>query len=86
MTVTVRLFARLRELADADDIRVDAGGPTVAAVRTALAEQLPAGRELIVRSAVAVNGEYAPGEQAVSAADEVAFIPPVSGGGTEWSD
>jgi len=80
MTVTVWLFARLRELAGDDTIRVDVGTATVSAVRAAVGVRLPAGRELIARSAVAVNGEYAADEQTVDGTDEVALIPPVSGG------
>lgn len=80
MTVTVRLFARLRELAAADALTVDVETPTVAGVRAAVAARLPVGRELIARSAVAVNGEYAAETQTVTGADEVALIPPVSGG------
>ena len=80
MTVTVRLFARLRELAGGDAVPVDVHAATVAGVRAAVAARLPAGRELISRSAVAVNGEYAAEEQRVTGADEVALIPPVSGG------
>jgi MoaE-MoaD fusion protein len=80
MTVAVRLFARFRELAGGDIVSVDVEAGTVAAVRAAVAARLPAGRELIARSAVAVNGEYAAEERTVTGADEVALIPPVSGG------
>ena len=80
MTVTVRLFARLRELAGADAVDVDVTPATVTAVRAALAARMPAARDLFARSAVAVNGEYAVEEQQIAAADEVALIPPVSGG------
>jgi molybdopterin converting factor subunit 1 len=80
MTVVVRLFARLRELAGADAIAVVVAAPTVAGVRAAVADQLSAGLELVARSAVAVNGEYAQDGQTVVATDEVALIPPVSGG------
>lgn len=80
MTVTVRLFARLRELAGADNVPVEVGTATVTAIRSALAARLPAAADLIARSAVAVNGEYAVEDQPVAATDEVALIPPVSGG------
>jgi molybdopterin converting factor subunit 1 len=80
MRVTVRLFARLRDLAESDAVIVESESPTVAAVRRALTVNLPKASQLIARSAVAVNGEYAAEDQPVTAADEVALIPPVSGG------
>jgi MoaE-MoaD fusion protein len=86
MTVTVRLFARLREIAAADALPVEVDVATVAAIRAALSSRLPAAAGLVARSAVAVNGEYAAEDQPVTAADEVALIPPVSGGGAQWSD
>lgn len=80
LTVAVRLFARLREVAGADLVRLDLERATVAAVRDALAGRCPEAAALIARSAVAVNGGYATDDQPVVADDEVALIPPVSGG------
>jgi molybdopterin synthase catalytic subunit len=80
MTVAVRLFARVREFAGTDLVRLDVACVTVAGIRCALAARYPQAASLIARSAVAVNGEYAPGEQSVNADDEIALIPPVSGG------
>jgi molybdopterin converting factor subunit 1 len=81
MTVRVRLFARARELAGVDAVNVDlpAGG-TVADLRTRLGEAFPALRPLVPRSAVAVNEEFATEDMILSAAAEVALLPPVSGG------
>ena len=81
MTVTVHLFARVRELAGADRVQLDVGTGSVADVRAAVAAWCPAAAGLVARSAVAVNGEYAADDSTVSAADEIALIPPVSGGG-----
>lgn len=80
MTVAIRLFARVRELAGTDLVRLDVGSGTVAGIRNELAAHYPQAAGLIARSAVAVNGEYAADEQHVSAEDEIALIPPVSGG------
>ena len=80
MTVAVRLFARVRELAGAELVRLDIATNTVAGILVGLAAHYPQAAGLIARSAVAVNGEYAPGEQSVNAEDEIALIPPVSGG------
>lgn len=81
MTVVVRLFARAREVAGTDSMAVDvADGASVANIRAALVARIPAAAELIARSAVGVNGEYADDEHVVGPADEIALIPPVSGG------
>jgi molybdopterin synthase catalytic subunit len=80
MTVAVRLFARVREFAAADLVRLDDDCATVAGIRGALAARYPQVAGLIDRSAMAVNGEYAPDDHRVSAEDDIALIPPVSGG------
>ncbi len=81
MTLRVRLFAMLRERAgDAVEIQLPAGA-TVAdaldelALRPELAELL---RRLPVR--MAVNREYARAETPLGPEDELALIPPISGG------
>jgi sulfur-carrier protein len=79
--VKVRLFARARELAGRDEIVVEApAGVTVAALRDAIAEQVPALASFARRCAVAVGGAYAVEGEAVAEGAEVALIPPVSGG------
>ena len=77
-TVTVRLFARFRDVVGGDSVDVSLKDGTVAELRTAIAERYPAVGELLRRSRVAVNGEFADG--LLTASDEVALIPPVSGG------
>src|SRR5918999_5324571 len=78
MQVTVRLFAMLRERAGASEVTVDL--PDGARVRDALAAlgELTSGLPLVM----AVNREYAPEDQVLDAGDELALIPPVSGGET----
>jgi molybdopterin converting factor subunit 1 len=76
--VTVRLFAMLRERAGAPEVTLDL--PDGARVRDALdslaglAEGLPL--------VMAVNREYASEDQVLDPGDELALIPPVSGGST----
>ena len=81
MRINVRLFARLRDIAGASDLaRELPGGSTAGAVWNLLADEHP---ELAVyRGAisVAVNAEYARMDAPVADGDEVAFLPPVSGG------
>jgi molybdopterin synthase catalytic subunit len=82
MLVRVRLFAILRERAGAEALELElADGATVddvlaaAGARQGLAELLDR-----LPVAVAVNREYAPRDRRLGAGDEVALIPPVSGG------
>jgi molybdopterin synthase catalytic subunit len=82
MTVTVRLFAMLRERAGRDEIELELGdGSTVADALEALKDSSPLG-EALERMPVraAVNREYVADDSPLSPGDEVALIPPVSGG------
>jgi MoaE-MoaD fusion protein len=76
MQVTVRLFAMLRERAGAGEVTLEL--PEGARVRDALdsLSGLAEGIPLVM----AVNREYASEEQVLDAGDELALIPPVSGG------
>jgi MoaE-MoaD fusion protein len=82
VTVTVRLFAVLRERAGRDAIELELEeGATVADALDALRDGTPLGEALEripVRSAV--NREYVAFETPLAAGDELALIPPVSGG------
>ena len=81
MRVTVRLFARLRDLAGAGELVRDVPGPaTVQTVWNALIAEKPALVEYERTMSVAVNAEYARMGADVHDGDEVAFLPPVSGG------
>jgi MoaE-MoaD fusion protein len=78
--VSVRLFAGLRERAGADRIEVDLPeGARVADVLAAMAAT-PVGELRPRECVVAVNREYAGADAPVRAGDEVALVPPVSGG------
>ena len=81
MRVTVRLFARLRDLAGAGELVRDVPGPaTVKSVWQSLVDEMPALQEYERTMSVAVNADYAKMSAAVAEGDEVAFLPPVSGG------
>jgi molybdopterin synthase catalytic subunit len=74
MEVTVRLFAGLRQRAGSDHVSVELPEPATVA-------DLLAALDLPPRSCVvALNREYVPGDRAITAQDEIALIPPVSGG------
>jgi molybdopterin synthase catalytic subunit len=80
MRVSVRLFAGLRERAGADRIEVEL--PDEARVADVLAAMAatPVGELRPRQCVVAVNREYAEPHEPVQAGDEVALVPPVSGG------
>jgi len=82
MTVTVRLFAILRERAGSDSVEIELDdGATVDDALAALAER-PGLAELLERMPVrmAVNRDYADADTPLAAGDELALVPPVSGG------
>ena len=82
MTVTVRLFAILRERAGSDSVEIELDdGATVDDALAALAAR-PGLAELLERMPVrmAVNRDYADADTPLAAGDELALVPPVSGG------
>jgi len=81
MRVTVRLFARLRELAGTGESACDvAPGATVADVWRAMARLHPALEPFGGSISCARNAEFARMTAVVHEGDEIAFLPPVSGG------
>jgi molybdopterin converting factor subunit 1 len=81
MRVTIRLFARLRDIAGtAELVRDVAPDATIAMVWSDLAREFPdlAGYERSISTAV--NADYARMDHPVKEGDEIAFLPPVSGG------
>lgn len=81
MRVTIRLFARLRDLAGAAELlREVPAGATVDTVWRTLAAEFPAMAPYRSSISAAVNADYARLTAAVGEGDEVAFLPPVSGG------
>ena len=76
MRVTVRLFAMLRERAGAGEIELDL--PDGASVGDALERLGDLAQDLPL--VMAVNREYAAADQVLGPDDELALIPPVSGG------
>ena len=81
MLITVRLFARLREIAGAPDVSVVL--PESATVQDAwhlLAGRFPELAAYAGSVSCAVNEDYARMNATVKDGDEIAFLPPVSGG------
>jgi len=81
LRIRVRLFAMQREQAGAREVALDlAAGATIEDAWSALVERFPAlgpGREAV---RFARNGEYAAPADRLGDGDELACIPPVSGG------
>ena len=81
MHVTIRLFARLRELAGAAELRREVpDGSTALDVWQVLAREFPEFAGYTRSISVAVNEEYARLGAGVRDGDDIAFLPPVSGG------
>ena len=81
MTIRVLLFAKLRDAAGADSVTMDLPpDATIADLRRRLADTYPELVGLMERSAVAVNHDFADDLRRLQSGDEVAIIPPVSGG------
>lgn len=83
MKIEIKLFATLRDLVGSRTASLQLDEPvTVNSLLAAMAEQYPAIAPTLPIALVSVNKQFAEGETAVSAQDEVALFPPVSGGTT----
>jgi molybdopterin converting factor subunit 1 len=81
MRVTVRLFARLRDIAGTGELQRDApAGANVHAVWAGLVSEFPELSAYEKSISCAVNADYSRFTAAVADGDEIAFLPPVSGG------
>lgn len=81
MKVKVKFFAILRERAGASEITVEMkDGGTVAELWERLKSDYAKLAPVDMRLLYAVNRNYVKPDHALSEGDEVAFIPPVSGG------
>lgn len=81
MIVSVRLFARAKELMNAGSLEVDLPeGSSLGMVRQQLARQYPAAEGLLSRCALAVDEEFADDGMILRPGATVAVLPPVSGG------
>ncbi len=88
MQYTIKLFAGLAERIGQTEITLnitsamdgDNGSCTVADLKAALTSQYPEAAQAIAHSFAAVNQEYASVDNNIKPEDEIALIPPVSGG------
>ncbi|WDL97070.1 molybdenum cofactor biosynthesis protein [Alicyclobacillus sp. ALC3] len=82
MKLTIKLFAGLAERAGSSAITVDIQSETISveALKAVVEERFPDNVDSVRRALVAINRRYVEDGQLISASDEVALIPPVSGG------
>ncbi|HWC73808.1 MAG TPA: MoaD/ThiS family protein [Gemmatimonadales bacterium] len=80
--VTVRFFARYAELAGCDTtvVRLSGNSATVADVLARVRELIPGARDLPMRPFAALNMGQVQLDARVKDGDEVALLPPLSGG------
>jgi molybdopterin converting factor subunit 1 len=78
--IQVVLFGAAADRAGTRETRVSVGETTLDELWSLLAERYPGLSPMRDTLAFAVNGEYARGDTLVSPGDEVAVLPPVSGG------
>ncbi|MEH7106207.1 molybdopterin converting factor subunit 1 [Bacillus sp. JJ1764] len=74
----VLFFAHLRDAIGEDFLQMDAVGKTVAQLKAELMEKYHLSRLETVMTAI--NEEFASNDEVIREGDEIAFIPPVSGG------
>ncbi|MGG3469414.1 molybdopterin converting factor subunit 1 [Neobacillus pocheonensis] len=74
----VLFFAHLRDAIGEEYLKVDASGKTVAELKADLALQYDLPKMDTVMTAI--NEEFASNDEVIHDGDEIAFIPPVSGG------
>ena len=84
MRVKAKLFAGIRELVGGSEVVVDlADGATVRDLEERLGFDYPRLEPLLPSLAFAVDEEYTARDHVLHDGDEVAIIPPISGGGDD---
>ena len=85
--VSVRLFAALHDLVGQREVDLElVDGATIGDLRDQLAGRYPAVVPFMSTLVCAVNEDYVTGEHRLSPGDQVALIPPVSGGSAGGAD
>ncbi len=81
MKIPIQLFASLKDAAKASKISIEIPkNATVAQLLEAVARDFPSLEKWLPHIRVAVGEEYAPNDQILREGDDIALIPPVSGG------
>ncbi len=79
MVIHIKAFGICKDWLGGREIALEFEGATVQQLRSALIQRYPLMRQL-PSLLIAVNREYADDQTTLTATDEVALIPPVSGG------
>jgi molybdopterin converting factor small subunit len=79
-TLRIAMFAGMAEVVGRRHLELPWAGGTVADARRLVVHGHPALTDLLARSAFAVGSRYVGDDEALFAGDDVAIIPPVSGG------
>lgn len=74
----VLFFAHLRDAVGEEFLSIDASGKTVAELKAELSSKYDLPKMDTVMTAI--NEEFASNDEVIRSGDEIAFIPPVSGG------
>ncbi len=76
--VLIKAFGQVKEVVGLAELRVEEEMRNVESLRNYLIEKYPSVRWSSV--AIAVNKQYAKDQDSIQSGDEIALIPPVSGG------
>lgn len=79
-SIKIRLFGAAADRAGTRETEIESGATTINGLWPLLADSYPGLEPMRETLAFAVNEEYARGDAAVEPGDEVAVLPPVSGG------
>jgi len=80
-SLSIKLFASLRQAMDSDEIKINIENEiTVLQMKKIIFETFPNLKKLNIPFFVAINHKYATDSVVIGINDEVALIPPVSGG------
>jgi len=80
-SLSIKLFASLRHSMNSDEIQIDIdNGTTVLQMKKIIFETFPNLKKSNIVFFVAVNHKYAADSDVIGINDEIALIPPVSGG------
>lgn len=81
MKVTIKLFARMRELVGTNSLEREIHDKAIIAdLIQSLQTEFPKIEDIASRTIISINQEFADPQSPLSEGDEVAFFPPVSGG------
>jgi molybdopterin converting factor subunit 1 len=79
MIIKVKTFGISRDILGGREVELEISGNSVGDLRKTLSSQYPK-LDKLNSLFIAVNQEYAADDKAISVLDEIALIPPVSGG------